>query len=93
MLRNVVLGFGALSLIGMALPGIAGNTAPAIMLGVWGVILIAGTIFERVRYKPVLPKQPRGAVRTQERFFDETTQKPVTVYVDPATGERSYVED
>ena len=36
---------------------------------------------------------PSNAVRTDERFIDETTGKPVTVYVDPVTGERSYVQE
>jgi hypothetical protein len=34
-----------------------------------------------------------GWVRTTERFIDDTTGKPITVYVEPATGERQYIEE
>ena len=59
-----------------------------------GVILCGGVIFERAAYKP-LEKSNADArfQRTAERFIDPETQAPVTVYVDPATGERKYVKD
>ena len=57
-------------------------------------ILFLGLIFEQFRYAGItggLPDQrfqPNG-----ERFIDPETGKPVTVYHDPATGERVYVAD
>lgn len=93
MLRSLLIVFAVLSLAGAAIALAAGAVPSALMLAAWGVILLVGTIYERVRYKPVLETKPKSAVRTDERFVDETTGKPVTVYVDPVTGERSYVQE
>jgi hypothetical protein len=59
-----------------------------------GLLLVIGTIFERVRYKPVAPTPPLGPgwVETNERFRDPATNSWVQVYFKPETGERSYVE-
>ena len=58
------------------------------------MLLLAGTVFERVRYKRLQPSAPGGRfVRTPERFRDEATGADVTVYADPATGERAYVRE
>jgi hypothetical protein len=59
-----------------------------------GALAIAGTIFERVRYKAVTPQPPPGPgwVETPEKFRDPATARWVQVYFKPATGERSYVE-
>jgi hypothetical protein len=63
-------------------------------LGVVGVLCIAGTIFERVRYKPIAPAPPLGPgwLETNERFRDPATDRWVQVYFKPETGERRYVE-
>jgi len=51
-------------------------------------------VFERVVYKRIDPARPgAGWQRTSERFIDDTTGKPVTVYIEPATGERQYVQE
>ena len=93
MLRSLLVGFAVLSLAGAAIALALGAVPSALMLGAWGVILLVGTLYERIRYKPVLEIRPESAVRTDERFIDETTGKPVTVYIDPVTGERSYVQE
>jgi hypothetical protein len=93
MLRSLLIGFGILSLAGAAIALALGALPSALMLGVWGIILLVGMLYERVHYKPVLEEKPKSAVRTDERFVDETTGKPVTVYIDPVTGERSYVQE
>ena len=93
MLRSLLIGFAVLSLAGAAVALALGAVPSALMLGAWGVILLIGTLYERVHYKLVLDARPKGAVRTDERFVDETTGKPVTVYIDPVTGERSYVQE
>jgi uncharacterized membrane protein HdeD (DUF308 family) len=70
------------------------NFPPAFMFLFWGAIIIAGTVFERFRYKPLETKAPAGNwQRTAERFLDDETGVPVTVWLDPVTGERKYVQD
>lgn len=93
MLRGVVLactgGLFALSLLALALAG------PAALGWVFGSgLLLAGTVFERVRYKRLATAVADGRFHpTPERFFDTETGAPVTVWADPATGERKYVRD
>ncbi len=93
MLRNGVLALAALTtLAGVLLIAVAGPAA--IQLLVFGVLLLVGTVFERVVYKRVAPGPPGGRFqRTAERFHDPATGAPVTVYADPATGERAYVRE
>ena len=94
MLRNVVLGFGVLCLVaGLASIFVAGFP-PAIVFGIWGVLIVAGIVFERFRYKPLETTAPTGRwQRTAERFVDDETGEPVTVFIDPETGERKYVRE
>ncbi len=93
MLRSIVIAVAVASLAGAAIALGLGSLPAALVLGIWGAILLVGTLYERVSYKPVARDRPKSAVRTDERFIDDTTGKPVTVYIDPATGERSYVEE
>jgi hypothetical protein len=68
--------------------------APAYTLIIWGAILLAALIYERFRYKPLEQKSPGpGWERTSERFVDAESGKTVTVYLEPKTGERQYVEE
>ena len=62
--------------------------------GGFGLLLLVGTVFERVRYKTIAPTPPPGAgwVETPEKFRDPATGRWVQVYFKPETGERSYVE-
>jgi hypothetical protein len=49
----------------------------------------AGTLLERVVYKPLLRGSPGpGWVKTAERFIDPDTGQAVDVFYNPATGER-----
>ena len=81
----VMLGLAALA------SGIVGKSA---IFVIWGAILVAAIVFERFRYKPFTRNRPGpGWERTTERFVDEETGKTVTVYVDPQTGERTYVAE
>jgi uncharacterized membrane protein HdeD (DUF308 family) len=60
----------------------------------WGAVIVAGTVFERTRYKALETHAPAGNwQRTTERFIDDATGAAVTVWIDPATGERKYVQD
>lgn len=93
MLRKFVLAVAILSLLGAGFALLAGATPGFFVLGAWGAILLFGTIYERVLYKPLLPRGTAPGVRTPERFVDDATGKTVTVYVDPVSGERSYAEE
>ncbi|HEY3778496.1 MAG TPA: hypothetical protein VGL35_10605 [Rhizomicrobium sp.] len=94
MLRNVLLVLSLAALGGGVLCLLFGIPSPAYMLLLWGAILFAAVVYERFRYKPLERASP-GAdwERTNERFVDTDSGKTVTVYVEPASGERRYVEE
>jgi len=97
MLRNGVRLAVALAGLALLVVGAVALThgAPAgLQAVILGVILCGGVVFERAAYKP-LEKSNSDArfQRTPERFIDPETKAPVTVFVDPATGERKYVRD
>jgi hypothetical protein len=71
-----------------------GGIAPAVVFTVEGLVVVLGVVFERAIYKPLVSR-PLGAdwTRTPERFVDDATGRMVTVYVQPATGERKYVNE
>jgi hypothetical protein len=91
-LRSAVLALGlgsmAAGLIGLAV----GGFPPALWFAGFGLLLVVGTAYERIRYKPLETEAPRPDWRrTPERFLDPQTNRPVTVYAD-ASGERHYVQ-
>jgi hypothetical protein len=92
MLRLAVLMLGVALLMAGVIAidyGVAG--LPLWLLLVGGTIT-AGTVFERVIYKPLLGKKPGpGWVRTAERFVDPESGKTVDVFYKPSSGERQYV--
>jgi hypothetical protein len=94
MLRNVLLGIGVASLAcGAAVFALYGF-GPAFPVLIWAALLTAGIVFERFRYKALdAPRPGAGWEKTSERFIDDETGKPVTVYIRPETGERRYVEE
>lgn len=59
-----------------------------------GLLLSAGVGFERWRYKPPRRERPGPRwQRTQERCVDPLSGRVLTVYYDPASGERQYVDE
>lgn len=66
--------------------------------GVWPAalmsgLILAGILFERARYGAVLRRPAEsGWQETSERFIDDASGRPVTVWFNPATGERRYVD-
>lgn len=91
MLRNAVIVFGAI-LLAIGIIGTIWVSPAALVYAVMGVLLLAGTLYERFRYKPVEPAAPGlGWEATGEKFVDHETGKLVTVYILPRTGERKYV--
>lgn len=92
MLRGMVVAVGAFCLVAGAVMW-AMAVPTALILLFWAVALIAGTIYERVIYKPLESQAGPGWTATSERFIDDATGKPVTVYVQEGTGERKYVAE
>lgn len=94
MLRNVLLALSIAALAGGVLCLLFGVASPAYTLLLWGAILFAAVVYERFRYKPVERGSPgQGWERTNERFVDTDSGKTVTVYIEPKTGERQYIEE
>jgi membrane protein implicated in regulation of membrane protease activity len=94
MLRSVLvfLGLAALGLGALCL--LIGADPPAYTLLIWGAVLLAAIVYERFRYKPLASASPgSGWQRTSERFVDPDSGKTVTVYLQPSSGERQYVEE
>ncbi|MEI9929593.1 MAG: hypothetical protein WDM89_03245 [Rhizomicrobium sp.] len=93
MLRGSVIAVGAVCFVGGLVAMLTGFCPPAYVAIMWGVLILLGTAWEKVIYKPLENGQPgSGWSRTSERFIDDATGAPVTVWVD-ATGERKYVKD
>jgi len=90
-LRSVVLAIAAIAFAG-ALCG------TLVDIGVWPSLLVAtlfliGILFERVRYGAAQRRPVGGGWQeTTERFIDDESGRPITVWFDPATGERRYVD-
>ena len=60
----------------------------------WGAILAGGVLIERWRYRPLTADPPGPDWQaTPERFVDPESGRLVTVFFNPATGERRYVAD
>lgn len=93
MLRNLVLGAGVLCFLGGLVALLTGFPA-GITAMIGGGALVAGTLYEQVLYKPATKAKPGpNWTRTDERFYDDQTGKLLTAYIQPETGERSYVEE
>jgi hypothetical protein len=94
MLRSSVIALGALCFLGGLVAIFTGFCPPAYVAIFWGVLILLGTVWERVIYKPLEVALPgAGWVGTDERFIDDETGAPVRVYVEPATGERRYIKE
>jgi hypothetical protein len=94
MLRSVLLLLSLAALGVGAFCLIVGADPPAFTLLIWGAILLAAIVYERFRYKPLAASPPgAGWERTNERFVDPDSGRTVTVYLQPGSGERQYVEE
>ena len=93
-LRGILIVIGVVCVLGGLVALAIGAFPPAAIFACWGVVILIGTVFERVIYKKTQATPPgAGWVRTPERFVDDATGKPITVYIQPASGERQYVEE
>lgn len=94
MLRGILIVIAVVSILCGLVALATGAFPPAAIFAIWGVLLVIGTVFERVIYKQTKTQPPgAGWIRTSERFIDDASGKPITVYVEPKTGERQYVEE
>jgi hypothetical protein len=93
LLRAAVLVLCGVMLAAAAFAALAGcRPAATIPLAIWGAIFAGGVLIERWRYKRLSEGRPgRGWQATPERFVDPETGRLVTVFLNPATGERRYV--
>jgi hypothetical protein len=92
--RVVGVAIGLLMMAGGLAALLWGGVAPALVFIFEGLVIVIGVVFERATYKRLEPR-PVGPswTRTPERFIDDATGKLVTVYVQPSTGERKYVDE
>lgn len=87
------------ALLGIVLAALAAAAASVALHGfgwpaiVWLGVLAAALAIERRRYGAAAAAPPAGLTPTDERFFDDSSGRLVRVWLDPATGERRYVED
>jgi hypothetical protein len=90
-LRAAVFALGAVLTLAGAVVGAACSSGTALRLALPGLVLTGGVLCERWRYKPLFEERPgRQWLATDERFVDPESGKHVTVYYDPASGERRY---
>ena len=93
MLRAAVIGVGVVLMLAGFMALIIG-APPAAVLLFEGAVIVLAIVCERVIYKRLETGRPgEGWVKTPERFIDDESGKPVTVYVNPKTGERKYVQE
>lgn len=92
MLRTIVLvaawgWFAVAAVLTLAEPG-------AWPMLIFAAVLVTGVVAERVHYRGGEDPARGGGIwqATDERFRDETSGRPVTVWFNPETGERRYVE-
>jgi hypothetical protein len=93
MLRTALFVVCGILLAAAGYSAIAGCSLGFVLrLSIPGFVLLFGLLVERWRYKPVTTRRPGPDwVSTNERFIDQETGQTVTVFYQPATGERRYV--
>jgi len=95
LLRAALLVIGGVMLAAAAFGALTGWRLGAIIpLALWGAILAGGVLVERWRYQLLADDRPgRDWQATPERFVDPESGRLVTVFFNPATGDRRYVAD
>ncbi len=94
MLRRSLVTIAALISILGAVALVSGAAESGIMFLALGALVVGAVVLEQFRYKALEKDRPGpGWDRTAERFVDDETGKTVTVYVEPKTGERIYVQE
>ncbi|HTR83400.1 MAG TPA: hypothetical protein VMI56_02905 [Reyranella sp.] len=94
MLRLAVLLVGVAVLVVGIVVASSTSALPAAWFLIVGGAITAGTLLERVFYKPLHGAAPGGGwTKTGERFVDPDSGKMVDVFFNPTTGERKYVAE
>jgi hypothetical protein len=95
LLRIGLIIIGSVMLLCAALGANAGWPLKAVIpLALGGAILAGGVLIERWRYQRLADGRPsREWQATSERFVDPESGQLVTVFFNPATGERRYVAE
>jgi membrane protein implicated in regulation of membrane protease activity len=89
-LRSWTIGIAAIVLVCGAAALLAG-APPAWVFVFWSAVIVLSIVYERFRYKPVEEAPPGGGWhKTAERFVDDESGEPVTVWVNDS-GDRKYV--
>jgi hypothetical protein len=91
MLRRILILIPTLVLVATLIPGWNDGTSqwPARWAS---TLILAILVFENWRYsRPATNNPGPGWQKTAERFVDPETDKTVTVWFNPTTGERRYV--
>ena len=89
MLRTFLLAVGVV-LFGVGLAArLAGHPA-ATPMTVLGAALVVAVLVERWRYRPPMHTAEGEWVKTDERFIDPESGRPMNVLFNPRTGERRY---
>jgi cell division protein FtsW (lipid II flippase) len=93
-LRLIVGAFGAVMVAtGLLLFAAGGEAAwSGAYALVVGAVAVATALFERSRYARTTRAQERLRA-TDERFIDPTSGQRIRVWIDPASGERTYLPD
>lgn len=90
MLRAIVLIAACLALFGaLALTTQDAGAWPMVAMA---ALFVAGTLFERFYYRGSAEPLDGEWEATSERFLDEESGRPVTVWYNPKTGARRYVD-
>jgi hypothetical protein len=90
MLRSWTIAIGAVAFV-CGVAALFAHTPPGWVFAFWGAVIVLSIVFERFRYKSVETENPGpGWTRTPERFIDDESGEPVTVWMN-ATGDRKYV--
>ncbi|HTK80559.1 MAG TPA: hypothetical protein VL286_08980 [Rhizomicrobium sp.] len=91
MLRSWTIAVGAVAFL-LGIIALLAGIRPGFVIAFWGAVAVLSVVYERFRYKALETAAPEpGWTKTAERFIDEETGQPVTVWLDPGTGERKYV--
>jgi hypothetical protein len=91
MLRAIVIAVAAILVCAGIVLTARGLSMPGGQLLGLGLVVLAGTLFERWRYRRTAGSAQGPWQKTNERFIDPTTGDAMEVLFDPATGERRYV--
>lgn len=91
MMRAIVLAIGLLCCAGGVLGVTLGGAEAGIGFLVFGLLILAGTLFERHYHRNLTALPGPGWERMEERFKDPSTGEILDVWYNPQSGERRYV--